>query len=440
MARFYDSRCRPYLNGLIAAELNRGARFYDSVLQLRPLPSDEGKLLALIENPNRASCTELPLSESENQRRLIFLNGTFNHDPDAATLLGSLYPKMARGDRVAALVYNSYWRWLYRFFNYLGIRQGSLPISFLTRADILSISSLACFEVTRSRPVAFFPFRLMGMGDFLNRLLAATPILRWTGFSEVVILRPRRRSAQASSISVIIPARNERGNIRGALERLPDFGVKCEVIFVEGHSRDGTWDEICLLRKEFAPRIDISAFRQPGIGKADAVREGLRNARHELIAILDADLTVPPEQLLLFHRAFQNGAADFVNGNRLIYPMEGGAMRFLNWIGNQLFARMLSFVLDCQLGDTLCGTKLFLRSDYARFLRWRDRFGDFDPFGDFELLFPAAELGLGIVDIPVRYGARSYGATSIRRFTHGIRLLRMVGWGLWKIRMGSAAA
>ncbi|MGZ3740913.1 MAG: glycosyl transferase, partial [Bdellovibrionota bacterium] len=153
-----------------------------------------------------------------------------------------------------------------------------------------------------------------------------------------------------------------------------------------------------------------------------------------------ADLTVPPEQLLLFHRAFQNGAADFVNGNRLIYPMEGGAMRFLNWIGNQLFARMLSFVLDCQLGDTLCGTKLFLRSDYARFLRWRDRFGDFDPFGDFELLFPAAELGLGIVDIPVRYGARSYGATSIRRFTHGIRLLRMVGWGLWKIRMGSAAA
>jgi len=410
------------------------------VLQLRPLPGDEGQLLKQIENKVRATANELAPSASENQRRLIFLNGNFNHDPDVAGLLASLYPQMGRGDRVAALVYNSYWRWLYRLFNHLGIRRGSLPVSFLTRADLINISSLSFFEVVRSRPVAFYPFRTLGLGNLLNRLLAATPVLRWAGFSEVVILRPRRPSAGALSLSVIVPARNERGNIRGALERLPDFGAKCEVIFVEGHSTDGTWEEIEKLRAEFGPRLEISAYRQPGIGKADAVREGIRHARNELVTILDADLTVPPEQLLQFHRAFQSGVADFVNGNRLIYPMEGGAMRFLNWVGNLLFARMLSFVLDCQLGDTLCGTKLFLRSDYGRFLHWRKRFGDFDPFGDFELLFPAAELGLGITDLPVRYGARAYGATSIRRFAHGIRLLKMVASGFWKIRVGSADA
>jgi len=166
------------------------------------------------------------------------------------------------------------------------------------------------------------------------------------------------------------------------------------------------------------------------------VRLGFANATQQLLVILDADLTIPPEMLRRFYEAYCQGHGDFINGSRLVYPMEGEAMRFLNRLGNIFFAKMLSAILDVRIGDSLCGTKLVTRSDYQRMLAWRSDFGDFDPFGDFELLFPAAVLGLGIVDIPIRYLARTYGATSIQRFRHGLLLFKMTWIGLMRIKMG----
>ncbi len=116
--------------------------------------------------------------------------------------------------------------------------------------------------------------------------------------------------------------------------------------------------------------------------------------------------------------------------------MEGEAMRPLNRLGNVFFAKALSLILDIPISDALCGTKLLSRRDYERFVRWRSDFGEFDPFGDFELLFPAATMALGTVDIAVRYRDRTYGSTSIRRFAHGFELLKMTAIGFFRIKFG----
>ena len=226
------------------------------------------------------------------------------------------------------------------------------------------------------------------------------------------------------------------GNIENALKRMPDLGTKIEVVFVEGHSSDGTWEEIQRVIPLYSSKFAIKAFKQSGKGKSDAVRLGFQEATGDLLTILDADLTMPPELLGRFFSAYSTGLADFINGTRLVYPMEGEAMRFLNRLGNIFFAKALSTVLECRLGDSLCGTKLVARHDYARMIEWRKNFGDFDPFGDFELLFPASTLALGTIDIPIRYLARTYGSTSISRFYHGFILLKMTLIGLFRIRLG----
>jgi glycosyltransferase involved in cell wall biosynthesis len=206
------------------------------------------------------------------------------------------------------------------------------------------------------------------------------------------------------------------------------------VIFVEGHSSDGTWEEIERVRQSYGQRMLIRSARQTGKGKADAVRLGFSMATMPLLTILDADLTMPPEMLGRFYEAYVQGSGDFINGSRLLYPMEGEAMRPLNHLGNVFFARSLSYVLGIRLGDSLCGTKLLARHDYERMRAWRRDFGDFDPFGDFELLFPAAVLELGVVNVPIRYAARTYGSTNISRFRHGFELLRMTIIGFFRIR------
>jgi glycosyltransferase involved in cell wall biosynthesis len=259
------------------------------------------------------------------------------------------------------------------------------------------------------------------------------------GFAQVITLRPVIPSETKPSLSVIIPARDEKGNIENALKQFPKLeGVDCELVFIEGHSADGTWSEILRVKNAYSTQFDIKAFRQPRKGKSDAVRFGFSKARGDLLTILDADLTVPPEQLERFYEAYCTGLSDFVNGSRLVYPMEGKAMQYLNRLGNVFFAKILSYILDTKISDSLCGTKLLSRHDYQRAVSWRKDFGDFDPFGDFELLFPAAILSMGIVDIPVRYLDRQYGSTSISRFRHGLQLLRMVWIGFCRIKMGKS--
>jgi glycosyltransferase involved in cell wall biosynthesis len=232
---------------------------------------------------------------------------------------------------------------------------------------------------------------------------------------------------------VIVPARNERGNIEPAVRRIPRFADDIEIIFVEGHSTDGTWEEIERVAAAY-PQYDIKTMRQRGVGKADAVFSAMDRARGDVVMILDADLTMPPEQLPKFWHAIRSGKGEFVNGSRLVYPMEDEAMRFLNLVANRLFSILFTWLLSQRLTDTLCGTKVLRRSDYERLRQGRAYFGDFDPFGDFDLLFGASKLGLKIVEVPIRYGNRAYGETQISRFRHGVMLLRMVLFAFLRVK------
>ena len=371
---------------------------------------------------------------------VVLFNGNFNHTTDIQGLLETVRPHVARRGRVVVALYNWYFAWLYRLADRLGLRHGPPIITFITGSDLVQLARLAGFEVVRLRPVAYLPWHFFGAGSLVNAVMPAIPGARWLSFVTVAVLRPViAEGPDRPSLTVVIPARNERGNIEDALRRMPDFGAPLEVVFVEGNSTDGTWEEIQRVCTQWDGRggLRVRALQQRGRGKADAVRLGFSEASGEVLTILDADLTMPPERLTRFYDAYCQGAADFVNGTRLVYPMEGEAMRLLNHLGNVFFAKSLSFVLDVRLGDSLCGTKLLSRSDYARFVRWRADFGDFDPFGDFELLFPAAVLGTGIIDVPVDYRARTYGATNIRRFRDGAVLFRMTLTGLLRIKFGS---
>jgi Glycosyl transferase family 2 len=428
-----------YLNHVIADELSRVTKYYDHVIQWLRGEHDKGNLFARIECPQKQTIghdAQLPdLRSEEDRRTAIVINGAFNHHFDVQSLLLELRAKLSRSSRVLLVVYNPYLSWLYKMANRLGIRKGDLPTTFLTRVDLQNLAKVSGLEIIRQEPIGYWPWRFLGFGAALNRLLPLIPVVRWLSLAFIVSLRvpaPRFKPG----LSCVIPARNERGNIEHALRRFPDLGCQVEIIFVEGHSNDGTWEEIQRVASLYKERFKIQTLQQTGKGKADAVRLGFAHATNDLLTVLDADLTMPPEMLGRFYCAYCDGYGDFINGSRLVYPMEGEAMQFLNRLGNIFFAKSLSWVLSVHIGDSLCGTKLLSRADYKRFERWRADFGEFDPFGDFELLFPAAELDLGIVDIPVRYRARTYGSTNIHRFRHGLLLLRMTWVGFIRIKLG----
>lgn len=434
---------RLYLIRLIAAEISRMSRYYDRLLQWKRLPHDHGELLSWVDCPEKENLLrqDLPdLSNERESRTMILLNGVFNHHLDIQGFLQGIHGKLSRTSRLTVVAYNPYLRLVYGLAGYMGIRQGEQPFTFLTKTDLLNLAKLSGFQVVRIRPCGYIPFELGGIGDFLNRFISILPIIRHLAWVSVITLKPIVRNRQMPSLSIVIPARNEKGNIEHALKRLPDITVdKLEIIFVEGHSDDGSWEEIQRVKELYKDQYHIQAFQQTGVGKNDAVRVGFKHATGELMTILDADLTMPPEKLTFFYDAYVKGVADFINGNRLCYPMEGGSMRFVNRLGNVFFAKALSNILDQPLGDSLCGTKLVARHDYERIVKWRKDFGDFDPFGDYELLFPAAVLGFGIVDIPIQYLARTYGSTNIHRFRHGLMLLKMTWIGLFNIRMSDKA-
>jgi glycosyltransferase involved in cell wall biosynthesis len=307
-------------------------------------------------------------------------------------------------------------------------------MNYLSTADIANLLSLAGYDVVGRDWRQLVPKRLFGLGPLINRLIAPLPFIRRLCLRNYVIARPKAPpSTRTPSVSVVVPCRNERGNIESAVRRLPAFAPDMELIFVEGHSRDGTFEECERVRAAF-PARNIKVLRQDGKGKGDAVRKGFTNARGDIVMILDADLTVPPESLPKFYDALVSGHGEFINGTRLVYPMEGEAMQTLNNLANRAFAILFSYLLNQRFTDTLCGTKALWRRDYEKIVKSRGYFGDFDPFGDFDLLFGAAKLNLKIVEVPIRYANRSYGETQISRFTHGWMLARMVIFAWRKLK------
>jgi glycosyltransferase involved in cell wall biosynthesis len=289
---------------------------------------------------------------------------------------------------------------------------------------------LAGFETIRYTKEILWPLPL---GNFANRTLVRLWPFRIFALSTFVIARPAPRPVDNPSVSVIVAARNEAGNIKSIFERLPRMGRATELIFVEGHSKDDTYATI---EKEIPlhPRTPGLLLRQTGIGKADAVRTGFAHSKGDILMILDADLTVPPEDLPRFYEALSSSRGEFINGVRLVYPMEKEAMRALNLLGNKFFSLAFSWLLGQPIKDTLCGTKVLWREDYEQIAANRSYFGDFDPFGDFDLIFGAAKLNRKIVDLPIRYRERTYGKTNISRWKHGLLLIRMVFFAAQRIK------
>ncbi len=312
----------------------------------------------------------------------------------------------------------------------------SQPIqNWLSPADVENLLYLSGFEVIKKGNKLLLPFWIPLVSSFFNKFIANLPLLSRLGLVHYVVARLQPQRERDCSVSIIVPARNEKGNIENAVVRLPSFGSSQEIIFIEGHSKDSTPEEIHRVIDKYSPRRHIRHAVQGGVGKGDAVRLGFEMARGEILMILDADLTVAPEDLPKFYNALISGKGEFINGSRLVYPLEKESMRIFNIIGNKFFSTMFSWILGQRIKDTLCGTKVLFKKDYQRIAANRSYFGDFDPFGDFDLLFGAAQLNLKIVEIPIRYGARTYGNTNIQRWRHGWLLLKMTLFSARKFKL-----
>jgi len=355
----------------------------------------------------------------------IILSDLVNDLPDVQAVLEQLKKVSHSRTRIVLNFFNNVWRPVLAAAEGIGEKAPAPLQNWLSSADMQNLLHLAGWEMVKTDTRILWPVYTPLLGPFLNRFVA--PLLRPLCLTIFMVARPKPEAdaARQFSCSVVIPARNEAGNIEAAVLRTPEMGKGTEIIFVEGHSKDNTWEEIQRVVAKY-PQRNIKVLKQQTAGKGGAVREAFAVATGDLLFILDADLTMPPEELPKFYEVARSGTAEFVNGVRLVYPMEDQAMQFLNMIANHCFGLAFSWLLGQRLKDTLCGTKVLFRKDYEEIARNRNYFGDFDPFGDFDLLFGAAKLNLRLIDLPIRYQARTYGETNIHRWSHGWLLLRMV--------------
>lgn len=330
--------------------------------------------------------------------------------------------------RIIISYYNTLWEPLLALLTKLGLKMPQPTQNWLSSEDIYNLLILTNFDVIKKGTLILLPVKIPFVSDFINRVIARLPFIKHLCLAQYFIARqmPNPSFDADYSVSLIIPARNEAGNIEPIIRRVPNLGTIMEYIFVEGHSKDNTREEIKRVIEKYKGKKNIILIDQKnGVGKADAVRRGFAVAKNEICIIFDADLTVPPADLPKFYHAIRTRKGELVQGSRLVYPMEKQAMRFLNILGNKFFSLAFTWLLDQPIKDTLCGTKAIFRSDYEAIRENRFYFGDFDPFGDYDLIFGASKLNLKIIEIPIRYKARSYGNTNISRFTHGWLLLRM---------------
>lgn len=368
----------------------------------------------------------------------FLLNGTLHYERDIQDYLTRLRPSMAAQSRLIVVYYSSLWRPILGLATRLGFRTKTMEWNWLSHGDIANFMRLADLEVVRREPKVLLPVNIPLLSAVANRYLAPLPVISSLCFVNILVARPvvagTAGPVKARSVSVVVPARNEAGNVDAIVNRLPTMGPNDELIFIEGGSKDDTWARICAAQERFQSTRCIVAARQDGIGKGDAVRKGFALARNEILMILDADLTVPPEELPKFYAAIVSGKGEFINGSRLVYPMEKRAMRFLNLVANKFFAVAFSFVLGQRFKDTLCGTKVISRDNYLRLAKHRSYFGDFDPFGDFDLIFGAARMALQIVEVPITYRERTYGETNISRWRHGALLVAMLAFAARRLK------
>ncbi len=335
--------------------------------------------------------------------------------------------------------YSKLWEPALSLAENIGLKTKGPQQNWLTQQDLNNLLVLAGFDVYKSNRRMILPLYVPILSPLFNRYIAKFPFFKSLCINHFSFAQPRlpytnKDVEEKYSTTVVIPARNESGNIENAILRMPKFGKHIEIIFVEGNSTDDTWQTIQQIQEKYKDQYDIKITQQEGKGKGDAVRKGYAMATGDILMILDADLTVPPEDLPKFYNALATGKGGFINGSRLVYAMDKNAMRFLNMLGNKFFSWAFSWLLEQPFRDTLCGTKVMFRTDYIKLISNRKFFGEFDPFGDFDLIFGAYKLNLKIVEVPIRYKERTYGDTNISRFKHGLILLRMCAFASRKIK------
>jgi SAM-dependent methyltransferase len=370
------------------------------------------------------------LSQIKEKFDFIILSDLVNDLWDVQRVFEQIKPLCTERTRIIANFYSRLWQTPLNIARKLNLATSNLSQNWLTREDMHALLLLAGFEPIRITQEILWPLPLGGLA---NRFLVRFWPFQHLAISNFVIARPMPERVKEPVVSIIIPARNESGNIKAIFDRTPHMGRETELILVEGHSKDDTYAAI-QRETQANPSTSSLLLRQTGIGKADAVRLGFSKAKGDMLMILDADLTVPPEDLSRFYEALVSGKGEFINGVRLVYPMEKEAMRTLNFLGNKFFSLAFSWLLGQPIKDTLCGTKVLWKKDYERIASNRSYFGDFDPFGDYDLIFGAAKLNLKIIDLPIRYRERTYGSTNISRWKHGLLLMRMVAFAARRIK------
>lgn len=364
----------------------------------------------------------------------ILLPNTLAYVRDAQNHIKTLRRKSSSENRIVVVYFNFLWKPILDLASFLNFRKKEQKEpNWLSSDDITNLFKLEGFEEICRGKRLLLPISLGPISELINRYVAQFPLINFFCLTTYQVFRIKP-APKNYSVAIIVPAKNEAGNIRNILNKIPRLGTKTEVIFVEGHSRDSTFKTIKEGLARYKGNINFFVYKQKGTGKADAVRLGFDKTKNDILIILDADLAVDPKDLSKFYQALSEGHAEFANGSRLIYPMEKQAMRSLNYLGNKLFSLIFSYILGQRIKDTLCGTKALFRKDYLLIAKNRKRFGDSDPFGDFDLLFGASRLNLKILDIPVKYKERTYGKTNISRFTHGWLLLKMALLAAKKIK------
>ena len=363
----------------------------------------------------------------------------FNHIFDTVDILAAFdrVRKHCEDDGLFVIInYNSLWQPVLGLASRIGLRSRFVEPNWVSANDIQGFLKLAGFHLVRQHRLFLLPKWIPLLSYLLNDLLARMPGIRRLCLMQVMVARPfpKRVPSETITVSVIVPCRNEEGNVEAAVERIPAMGKRTEIIFCDDKSTDGTVKEIRRMQ-DLNPEKEIHLVDGPGISKAENVWAGFRKAKGDVLMILDADLSVMPEELPLFLNALANGKGEFVNGSRLVYPVQKQAMKFTNMVGNKIFGLIFSFLLDQRLKDTLCGTKALWRKDWLRMQENLGSWGIRDLWGDYELLFGASKLHLEIVEVPVHYQERIHGATKMTRvFSNGLRML-LICWHAW-FRLG----
>ena len=375
--------------------------------------------------------------ELEEKFDAVIISDTLGYLSDIQLAFKRIHKVVDQDSRIVMNFHSFLWQPFLILAESLGLKMPQQRLNWVTRHDLLNFLTLERYEVIKSGRRFLFPKRIPFVSFFLNKYIAHFPFFNLLCVYGYIVARKPLRGpldGKPCSVTVVVPARNEKANIEHAVRRIPKMGSHTEIIFIEGGSTDDTLGEVKRVCSRYSDVLDVKYAVQDGKGKGDAVRKGFSMAAGDILMILDADLTVPPEELPKFYDAIATGCGEFINGSRLVYPLEKEAMRVLNILGNKFFSMAFTWLLSQRLKDTLCGTKVIFKRHYEALISGRSYFGDFDPFGDFDLIFGAAKLNLKIMEIPIHYRAREYGHTNISRFHHGWLLLKMVFFAMNKIK------